>query len=88
MAYSQLQTPRLCDRELNSLCPQWQTQKLSACLAYSQLQTDSFFLIFKFSGLSFPGMTSSTLQPHFLSKVYYDNCNCHIQCYATELRAE
>ena len=27
-----------------------------------------------------PGMTSSTLHPHFLSGVYYDNGDCHILC--------
>ena len=32
-----------------------------------------FFKILKFSGPSLPGMTSSTLQPYFLSGVYYDN---------------
>ena len=32
-----------------------------------------FFKNLKFSGPSLPGMTSSTLQPHFLSGVYYDN---------------
>ena len=26
------------------------------------------------------GMTSFTLQPHFLFRVYYDNCDCHILC--------
>ena len=31
-----------------------------------------FFKIFKFSGHSLPGMTSFTLQPHFLSGIYYD----------------
>ena len=39
-----------------------------------------FFKIFKFSGPSLPGMTSSTLQHHFLSGVYYDNCDCRILC--------
>ena len=29
---------------------------------------------------SLPVMTSFTLQPHFLSGVYYDNCDCHILC--------
>ena len=57
----------------------------------------NFFKIFKFSGPSLPIMTSFTLQPHFLSGIYYDNCDCHIlcaraqnctQCYAPELRAE
>ena len=37
-----------------------------------------FFKILKFSGPSLPGMTLSTLQPHFLSGVYYDNGDCHI----------
>ena len=39
-----------------------------------------FFKIFKFLGPSFPDMMSFTLQPHFLSGVYYDNCDCHILC--------
>ena len=26
------------------------------------------------------GVTLSTLQPYFLSGVYYDNCDCHILC--------
>ena len=26
------------------------------------------------------GMTSSTLQPHFLSGIYHDNSDCHILC--------
>ena len=32
------------------------------------------------SGSSLPGITSFTLQPHFLSGVYYDNYDCHILC--------
>ena len=39
-----------------------------------------FFKILKFSGPSFPYMTSSTLQPHSLSGVNYDNGDCHILC--------
>ena len=39
-----------------------------------------FFKNLKFSGPSLPGMTSSTLHPHFLSGVYYDNGDCHILC--------
>ena len=39
-----------------------------------------FFKIFKFSGSSYLGMMSFTLQPHFLSGVYYDNFDCHILC--------
>ena len=35
---------------------------------------------FKFSGPSLLDMTSFTLQPHFLSEVYYDNGNCHTLC--------
>ena len=38
------------------------------------------FQIFKFSGPSLPGMTSFTLQPFFLSGVYYDNFDCYILC--------
>ena len=29
---------------------------------------------------SLPGMTSFTLQTHFLSGVYYDDCDCNILC--------
>ena len=36
--------------------------------------------ILKFSGLSLPDMTLSTLKPHFLSRVYYDNGDCHTLC--------
>ena len=39
-----------------------------------------FFKIIRFSRPSLPGMTSFTLQPYFLSGVYYDNCDCHILC--------
>ena len=39
-----------------------------------------FFKILKFSGPSLPSMTSFTLQPYFLSGVYYDNADCHILC--------
>ena len=37
-----------------------------------------FFKIFKFSGPSLPSVTLFTIQPYFLSGVYYDNCDCHI----------
>ena len=47
-------------RKLNSV-PQW--QKLNCLPPWSNL----FFKILKFSGPSLLGMTSSTLQPHFLS---------------------
>ena len=47
------------------------------------------FKILRFSGPSLQGMTSSALQPHYLSGVYYDNGNYHIFCvlndYAPEL---
>ena len=39
-----------------------------------------FFKILKFSGPSFPGMMSSTLQPHFLYCVFFDNGDCYIFC--------
>ena len=41
--------------------------QLSATMVQSQLLNWLFFKIFKFSGPSLPGMTSSTLQLHFLS---------------------
>ena len=67
--------------ELNFNClPQWQTTQLSAYIVPSQLLIDVFFKIFKFSGPLLPGIMSFTLQPRFLSGVYYDNCDCHILC--------
>ena len=39
-----------------------------------------FFKIFQILRPSILGMTSSTLKPHFLSGVYYDNGDCHILC--------
>ena len=39
-----------------------------------------FFKIFLILSSSLLGMTSSTLQPHFLFVVYYDNGYCHILC--------
>ena len=51
------------------------------CLStWPKVNSQLFFKIFKFLGPSLPGMTSFTLQPHFLSGVYYDNCDCHIFC--------
>ena len=55
-------------RELNCL-PTW-----------SKVNSRLFFKIFKFSEPLLPGMTSFTLQLHFLFGVYYDNCDCHILC--------
>ena len=39
-----------------------------------------FFKILKFARPSIPGMTSSTLLPHILSGIYYDNGDFHILC--------
>ena len=36
-----------------------------------------FFKSFKFSEPSLPGIHTPA---HFLSRVYYDNCDCHILC--------
>ena len=72
-------TPSWSDPNFNCL-PQRQTTQLSVYIAQSQLPTDLFLKIFKFSGPSLPSMTSFILQPHFLSGVYYDNCDCHILC--------
>ena len=60
--------------------PQWQTTQLSVYIGPKSTPNWLFFKIFKFLGPSLPGMTSFTLQPHFLSEVYYDNCDCHILC--------
>ena len=51
-----------------------------ACMVQCQLSTDVFFQNPQILSPSLLGMTSSTLQPHFLSGVYYDNGDCHILC--------
>ena len=67
--------------ELNFNClPLRQTTQLSSYMAQSQLPTDSFSKIFKFSRPQLPGVITPTLQLHFLSGVYYDNCDYHILC--------
>ena len=71
-------SPSWSDPNFNCL-PQWQTTQLSVYIVQTQLPTDSFKIL-KFSGPSLPGMTSFTVQPHFLSGVYYDNFDCHIVC--------
>ena len=85
-------TTRLHGRELTSLS-QW--QKLNCLPAWPNLKSSTstvclngpkstpnwlLFKIFKFSGPSLPGLTTFTLQLHFLSGVYNDNCDCHIFC--------
>ena len=47
---------------------------------WSELNCCDFFKIFQILSPSFLGLTSSTLQPHFLSGVYYDSHHCHILC--------
>ena len=47
---------------------------------WSELSCRDFFKIFQNLIPSPLGMTSSTLQPHFLSGVYYDNSDGHILC--------
>ena len=42
--------------------------------------TDVIFKIFQILSPSLLGMMSSTLQPHFLFGVYYENSDCHILC--------
>ena len=59
--------------------PLRQTTQLSAYIVQNQLPI-LFFKIFKFSRPLLPGMTLFTLQLHFLSGVYYDNCDCYILC--------
>ena len=68
-----LQRPR------TQLCPNGRNS--TVCL-HGLISTSNwlFFKILKFLGPSLLGMTSSTLQPHFLSGVYYDNGDCHILC--------
>ena len=61
---------QLNGRELNSL-PAWSNLSFSTAV---------FFLNPQILSLSLLGMMSSTLQPHFLSGVYYDNGDCHILC--------
>ena len=60
--------------------PLRQTTQLSVYIVHYQLSIDVYFKIFKFSGPSLSGMMLFTLQPRFLSGVYYDNCVCHILC--------
>ena len=70
---------RLHGRELNSLCPKW--QRLMSALHSPKSTTNSrLFQNPQIPSPSLPGMTSLTLQPYFLSGVYYDNCDCHILC--------
>ena len=58
-------------RKLNSL-PQ-RLKKIHSLPPWSNLNFNwLFFKILKFSAPSLPGITSSTLQPHFISGVYYD----------------
>ena len=75
--------------KVNSQLPGWtptsqhngRTWTSIVCLHSPKSTPNSpFFKIFKFSGPSHPGMTSFTLQPHFLSEFYYDNCDCHFLC--------
>ena len=47
---------------------------------HGQTLIEIFFKIFQILSPSLLGMISSTLQPHFLSGVYYDNGECHILC--------
>ena len=66
-------------RPKSNSMPQW--QKLNFLPPWSNLNFQlTLFKILRFSGPSLPGMTSSTLQSHFLSGVYYDNGDCHILC--------
>ena len=71
-------SPSWSDPNFNCL-PLRQTTQQSGNIVQSQLPT-LFFKIFKFSGPSLLGITSFTLQPHFLSGIYYDNYDCHILC--------
>ena len=54
------------------LSTQWQSTQLSASMVQCQLPNRLFFKNLKFSEPSIPGITSSTLHPHFLSGVYYE----------------
>ena len=81
-AQSQLQ---LNGRELNFL-PIWSDFNfLIPCSDpnFSTQRSDlnwTFFKIFQILSPSLLGMTSSTIQPHFLSGVHYENGDCHILC--------
>ena len=52
--------------------------RLSACMV--QCQPLTLFQNPQILSPSIMGMTSSTLQPHFRSGVYYNNGDCHILC--------
>ena len=69
----------LSDPNFNRL-PQWQINQLSVYMAQSQLPTDSFSKSSTSQDRCFWALTSFTLQPHFLSGFYYDNCDCHTLC--------
>ena len=58
-------TLRIPNYRLSALMAETQ---LSASMVQCQLPNCLFFKIIKFSGTSLPGMTSSSLQPHFLSQ--------------------
>ena len=79
-------TTRLHGRNSSlDLHSQMSTPQLYASMAKNSLlclhgPISTLFKILKFSGPSLLGMTSSTLQPYFLSGVYYDNGDRHILC--------
>ena len=83
MAEIQLYAP-MAGTQLSSSMVQPQNSHLHGRTSTSQHHgrnsTESFFKIFQLLNQSLLGMTSSTLQPHFLSGVYYDNGDCHILC--------
>ena len=86
-------TTCLNGRELISLCPSGRDSivclhgpisnpqlhgQISTSQHHGRNSTESFSKILQILGPSLPGMTSFTLQPHFLSGFYYDNGDCHI----------
>ena len=77
----QLSNTLLNGRELNSLCPKAETK--SSYMAQSQLPTDVFFKIPKFSDPWFRGWHHSQSSHNFLSGIYYDNCDCYTLCART-----
>ena len=68
-------------RDPKNLTPTTTVENSTLCL-HGPISTLNwlFFKILKFLGPSLPGMTSSILQAHFLSGVYYDNGACYILC--------
>ena len=72
-------SPSWLDSNFNCL-PQWQTTQLSAYMAQNQLPTASFSKSSNSPDHRFRAWRHSHTSTHFLSGVYYDNCDFSILC--------